>query len=66
MHATEVTLDTLDEALDAIVAGAARGRWMVRIGESCGGLREVAPELREAALERPPDIVGRVGGDGSG
>ena len=33
VHATEVTLDTLDEALDAIVAGAARGRWLVRVGE---------------------------------
>ena len=33
VHCTEVTLDTLDEALDAIVAGAARGRWVVRIGE---------------------------------
>jgi putative YhdH/YhfP family quinone oxidoreductase len=33
LHATEVTLDTLDEALDAIVAGAARGRWIVRIGD---------------------------------
>jgi acrylyl-CoA reductase (NADPH) len=31
LHATEVTLDTLDEALDGIVAGAARGRWVVRI-----------------------------------
>lgn len=31
-HATEVTLDTLDEALDAIVAGEARGRWIVRVG----------------------------------
>jgi acrylyl-CoA reductase (NADPH) len=29
---TEVTLDTLDEALDAIVAGSARGRWVVRVG----------------------------------
>ena len=29
---TEVSLDTLDEALDGIVAGAARGRWVVRIG----------------------------------
>jgi putative YhdH/YhfP family quinone oxidoreductase len=29
---TEVTLDDLDEALDAIVAGSARGRWVVRIG----------------------------------
>ncbi len=29
---TEVTLDTLDDALDGIVAGAARGRWVVRIG----------------------------------
>jgi putative YhdH/YhfP family quinone oxidoreductase len=32
VHAREVTLDTLDEALDAIVAGGARGRWIVRIG----------------------------------
>ena len=31
-HCTEVTLDTLDEALDGIVAGDARGRWIVRIG----------------------------------
>jgi putative YhdH/YhfP family quinone oxidoreductase len=31
-RATEVTLDTLDEALDGILAGAARGRWIVRIG----------------------------------
>jgi putative YhdH/YhfP family quinone oxidoreductase len=30
---TEVTLDTLDGALDAIVAGQARGRWIVRVGE---------------------------------
>jgi acrylyl-CoA reductase (NADPH) len=30
---TEVTLDTLDGALDAILAGEARGRWIVRIGE---------------------------------
>jgi acrylyl-CoA reductase (NADPH) len=33
VHCTEVTLDTLDEALDGIVAGAARGRWIVRVGE---------------------------------
>jgi putative YhdH/YhfP family quinone oxidoreductase len=33
VHASEVTLDSLDEALDAIVAGGARGRWIVRIGE---------------------------------
>jgi len=32
LHATEVTLDTLDVALDGIVAGAARGRWIIRIG----------------------------------
>jgi acrylyl-CoA reductase (NADPH) len=31
-HVHEVTLDTLDPALDGIVAGAARGRWVVRIG----------------------------------
>ena len=30
-HATEVALDTLDVALDGIVAGAARGRWVVRV-----------------------------------
>ncbi len=29
---TEVTLDTLEAALDAIVAGRARGRWVVRVG----------------------------------
>jgi putative YhdH/YhfP family quinone oxidoreductase len=29
---TEVTLETLDEALDGILAGTARGRWIVRIG----------------------------------
>ncbi|TFG67016.1 MAG: acryloyl-CoA reductase [Thermomicrobiales bacterium] len=33
VHCTEVTLETLDPALDAILAGAARGRWIVRIGE---------------------------------
>jgi len=32
VHVTEVTLDELDGALDAIVAGSARGRWLVRIG----------------------------------
>ncbi len=30
---TEVTLDTLDDALDGVLAGRARGRWLVRIGE---------------------------------
>jgi acrylyl-CoA reductase (NADPH) len=30
--ATEVTLETLEPALDAILAGQARGRWIVRIG----------------------------------
>jgi acrylyl-CoA reductase (NADPH) len=29
---TEVDLDTLEPALDAIVAGEARGRWLVRVG----------------------------------
>ena len=28
---TEVTLDTVDEALDGITTGAARGRWVVRV-----------------------------------
>ena len=32
-HATEVTLDTLEEALDGILAGSARGRWIVRVGD---------------------------------
>jgi acrylyl-CoA reductase (NADPH) len=31
-HITEATLDTLDEALDAILSGNARGRWVVRVG----------------------------------
>lgn len=31
-HVTELTLDTLEQGLDAIVAGAARGRWIVRVG----------------------------------
>jgi acrylyl-CoA reductase (NADPH) len=30
-HCQEVTLDTLEPALDGIVAGTARGRWVVRI-----------------------------------
>jgi hypothetical protein len=29
---TEVTLDGLEPALDGILAGRARGRWIVRIG----------------------------------
>ena len=29
---TEVTLDTLESALDGILAGVARGRWVVRVG----------------------------------
>jgi putative YhdH/YhfP family quinone oxidoreductase len=33
VHCTEVTLDTLETALDGIVAGTARGRWIVRMGE---------------------------------
>jgi len=31
---TEVDLDGLEPALDAILAGQARGRWVVRVGES--------------------------------
>jgi putative YhdH/YhfP family quinone oxidoreductase len=31
-HVQEVTLETLPAALDAIIAGAARGRWVVRVG----------------------------------
>jgi hypothetical protein len=30
---SEVTLETLPEALDAIVAGQARGRWVVRVSD---------------------------------
>jgi acrylyl-CoA reductase (NADPH) len=33
VHATEVTLDTLETALDGILAGSARGRWIVRVGD---------------------------------
>jgi putative YhdH/YhfP family quinone oxidoreductase len=33
VHATEVTLDTLESALDGILAGSARGRWIVRVGD---------------------------------
>jgi putative YhdH/YhfP family quinone oxidoreductase len=33
VHCREVTLDTLDDALDGIIAGEARGRWIVRIGD---------------------------------
>ncbi len=33
VHVTEVGLDELDSALDGIVAGSARGRWLVRVGE---------------------------------
>jgi NADPH:quinone reductase-like Zn-dependent oxidoreductase len=29
---TEVTLDTLEPALDGILAGLATGRWVVRVG----------------------------------
>jgi acrylyl-CoA reductase (NADPH) len=31
-HVTELTLDTLEDGLDGILAAAARGRWVVRIG----------------------------------
>jgi acrylyl-CoA reductase (NADPH) len=31
-HVTEVSLDDLETALDAIVEGSARGRWVVRVG----------------------------------
>ncbi len=31
VNVTELTLETIEEGLDAIVAGAARGRWVVRI-----------------------------------
>ena len=33
VHCREVTLDTLDDALDGIIAGESRGRWIVRIGD---------------------------------
>ena len=32
LHVTEVGLDELDAALDGILAGSARGRWLVRVG----------------------------------
>jgi len=31
-HCSEVTLDTVEDALDGILAGSARGRWVVRVG----------------------------------
>lgn len=31
-HITEVALESLDEALDGILSGNARGRWVVRVG----------------------------------
>jgi acrylyl-CoA reductase (NADPH) len=31
-HITEVSLETLDEGLDGILSGNARGRWVVRVG----------------------------------
>jgi len=33
-HVQEVTLESLDAALDGILAGAARGRWVVRVGDA--------------------------------
>ena len=33
-HVQEVTLESLDVALDGILAGAARGRWVVRVGDA--------------------------------
>jgi hypothetical protein len=33
---TEVTLDSLEPALDAILGGAARGRWVVRVAAAAG------------------------------
>jgi len=36
VHVTEVGLDELDGPLDAIVAGSARGRWLVRLGRADG------------------------------
>jgi putative YhdH/YhfP family quinone oxidoreductase len=30
-HVTELTLETLEDGLDGILAGAARGRWVVRL-----------------------------------
>jgi acrylyl-CoA reductase (NADPH) len=33
---TEVTLDSLEPALDAILGGAARGRWVVRVSAAAG------------------------------
>lgn len=32
-YVNELTLDSLEDGLDGIVAGAARGRWIVRIGD---------------------------------
>ncbi len=61
-HCTEVTLDTLDEALDGIVAGAARGRWIVRSAARRGSRQSSSPRsCAQRAFERAPDVLGRIG-----
>ena len=66
---TEVTLDTLDEALDGIVAGAARGRWIVRIGGvgrgDLGQVSQLAAELLRA-LARAAAGTSSAGCSGNG
>ena len=61
-HATEVTLDTLEAALDGIVAGAARGRWIVRVDEL--GSARLAAQLRERSHERPAGVLAGCSGNG--
>ena len=59
-HVTEVTLDELDGALDAIVAGSARGRWVVRVGGLGSAPRhdqpaEQPPVERLVSVDHPAD-----------
>ena len=59
VHCQEVTLDTLDAALDAIVAGEARGRWIVRVAR----LAPRRSSLRSCASARSkpaPGVLGRL------
>ena len=50
---TEVTLDTLEPALDAILAAAARGRWVVRIEHEARLPRRTSVELAAQLGQRP-------------
>ena len=46
VHCAEVDLDGLEVALDGIVAGTARGRWVVRVGRRLTGRVLSRPSIR--------------------